>query len=169
MTTQKRSYTKEFKDNVLRQLQPPINKTVGEIYVEMGIPESTIYTWIAKARKEGQLIPNSSLSNEDKWRKEDKARIVIETYTMNEQELGEYCRMHGLYSTDVKRWHQILESSFTAKKPSKELEQELKAQRDENKKLAKELQYKEKALAETAALLVLKKKIDSIWGDPEVE
>lgn len=169
MMTPRKRYSRDFKDSILRQLKPPVNKTVNEIHAETGIPGSTIYTWISKARKEGQLIPNSSPSNEDKWRKEDKARIVIETYTMNEQELGEYCRKHGLYSTDVKRWHRIFDSSFNAKRPSKELEQELKAQKDENKRLTKELKYKEKALAEAAALLVLKKKIDSIWGGLEAE
>ncbi len=37
----------------------------------------------------------------------------------------------------------------------------------ENKRLKKELIRKEKALAEMAALLVLKKKADEIWGDKE--
>ena len=49
------------------------------------------------------------------------------------------------------------------------MEQELRAQKDENKRLTKELKYKEKALAEAAALLVLKKKTDSIWGVLEAE
>ena len=89
---------------------------------------------------------------------------LIETYTMNEQELGEYCRKHGLYSTDVKRWHRIFDSSFNAKRPSEGLEQELKAQKDENKRLTKELEYKEKAMAEAAALLVLKKRQTQFGG-----
>jgi hypothetical protein len=45
------------------------------------------------------------------------------------------------------------------------------AQSKEDKKrirqLEKELQRKEKALAETAALLVLRKKVQAIWGDKE--
>jgi len=36
----------------------------------------------------------------------------------------------------------------------------------ENTALKKELNRKDKALAETAALLVLKKKANSIWGNP---
>lgn len=28
----------------------------------------------------------------NKWRKEDKFRIVMETYTLNEEELSIYCR-----------------------------------------------------------------------------
>ena len=39
--------------------------------------------------------------------------------------------------------------------------------RRENSALKKDLSRKEKALAETAALLVLKKKVQTIWGEPE--
>ena len=37
------------------------------------------------------------------------------------------------------------------------------------KELERELRRKDKALAETAALLVLKKKAQAIWGDREDE
>jgi hypothetical protein len=37
----------------------------------------------------------------------------------------------------------------------------------ENAKLKKELQRKEKALAEAAALLVLQKKFQALWADGE--
>lgn len=42
-----------------------------------------------------------------------------------------------------------------------------KAERKRVKELEKELARKEKALAETAALLVLRKKADAIWGPGE--
>ncbi len=164
----KRVFTKEFKEKILTKLQPPENKSVSEVALEENIPTSTIYTWVSKARKQGQMIPNSSPGNDNKWRSEDKMRIVIETFSLNEEELGQYCRKHGLYTTDIKRWRELLESSFSNHiKPSKELAAELKAQKETNKQLERELRTKEKALAETAALLVLRKKADAIWGDPE--
>ena len=39
--------------------------------------------------------------------------------------------------------------------------------REQVKELKKQLRRKDKALAEAAALLVLKKKAASIWGEPE--
>jgi Skp family chaperone for outer membrane proteins len=54
-------------------------------------------------------------------------------------------------------------------KEATRLNREFKASERENRKLEKELARKEKALAETAALLVLQKKADAIWGDPEGE
>jgi len=44
---------------------------------------------------------------------------------------------------------------------------ELQQERKKTRKLEKELRRKEKALAEAAALLVLQKKAQAIWGDGE--
>ena len=45
--------------------------------------------------------------------------------------------------------------------------QALKKLQAENRALKKDLLRKDKALAETSALLILKKKADLIWGDFE--
>lgn len=166
----RRVFTNEYKRQILEQLLPPNNKTVPEIAASENIPKTTIYNWVAKARKDGQVIPNNSNpSNDGKWNELDKLRIVIETFSLNDEELGQYCRGLGLYTTDVVRWRKTMESALSSARPLKELEAELKSEREQNKKLLRELRYKEKALAETAALLVLRKKADAIWGDPEVD
>ncbi len=48
-----------------------------------------------------------------------------------------------------------------------ELKQEVTKLRKDKKELEKELRRKDKALAEMAALLILKKKANAIWGDRE--
>jgi len=166
----RRVFTEEYKRQILKQLQPPENKTISEIALQENIPKTTIYGWVAKARKDGQLIPNnSSPSNDGKWNDIDKLRIVIETISLNAEELGRYCREHGLYTTDIQRWRQTMESSLGSNKSPKDLEAELRSEKLLNKKLQRELKYKDKALAETAALLVLRKKANAIWGDPEAD
>jgi len=60
----------------------------------------------------------------------------------------------------IQQWKQDFAQGPTtklAKSDSKQLKQEIK-------QLQKELNRKDKALAETAALLVLKKKADALWG-----
>ena len=121
------------------------------------------YGWVAKARDKGAKIPNSSPSNNRKWRNEDKMKIVLETYSMNEVELSTYCREKGLHVSDIKEWTKRMEQSFDDRVESVELT----AQKQRSRQLEKELKRKEKALAEAAALLVLRKKADAIWGDPE--
>lgn len=48
-----------------------------------------------------------------------------------------------------------------------QLQQEMRHKDREIKQLGQELRRKESALAETAALLVLRKKTNAIWGDSE--
>jgi transposase-like protein len=78
---------------------------------------------------------------------------------LDETSINALCREHGLYPHHVKQWKNDLVSNQTPKNPS-----ETKALRQENKALKKELNRKNKALAETAALLVLQKKVHAIWG-----
>ena len=50
---------------------------------------------------------------------------------------------------------------------NRELREQGKSDRKEIKQLKKDLQRKEKALAEAAALIILRKKAQAIWGEPE--
>ena len=98
----------------------------------------------------------------------DKFHIVMETYTLSEYDLGKYCRENGLYVDEVKRWRSDLESSLD-KEPNavKEIKEELFEEKKKNKHLEKELNRKEKALAEAAALLVLQKKFQAFMEEKE--
>ena len=83
---------------------------------------------------------------------------------MNEHELGEYCRTKGILASDLNRWEEEITE------PVKDLTaSERMSFIRENKKLSKELERKDKALAEAAALLLLSKKAEAIWGVKEEE
>jgi hypothetical protein len=89
---------------------------------------------------------------------------------MNTAELSAYCREKGLYPDQIAQWRSACEQ---ANDWDRVQTQQLKSHRrsDEKriKELERELRQKEKALAETAALLVLRKKAQAIWGEPEDE
>jgi hypothetical protein len=85
---------------------------------------------------------------------------------MNEAELSAYCRRKGLYPEQIAVWKQLCLNA-NQPLPKKVSEAIVRRQAKENKELKAELRRKEKALAETAALLLLKKKAQQIWGDPE--
>ena len=89
---------------------------------------------------------------------------------MNEAALSAYCREKGLYPEQVEQWRGACEQ---ANDWDRAQTQQLKTNRrsDERriKELEQDLRRKEKALAETAALLVLRKKAQAIWGEPEDE
>lgn len=166
-----KQYTNEFKASILKRLEPPSNKTVPQISDELGIPTSTIYQWIrTNNKKKNQDIVPGKHKPSSKWSSEDKFYVVLETYTLTEEGLAEYCRRKGLYVDEVKSWReQCLNANATINKNPKKLEEELNEEKKRTKDLEKDLRKKEKALAETAALLVLRKKAQAIWGDPEDE
>ena len=94
----------------------------------------------------------------------------METYSMSETELAEYARKKGIFVEEIKLWRDAcMNANGGVAKEAARLNKELKDSEKERKKLQKELERKDKALAETAALLVLSKKASAIWGDPEGE
>jgi hypothetical protein len=91
---------------------------------------------------------------------------VIETASLNEAELSEYCRRKGLYPQQISAWREACLQANALAVPKADQSQ-LKAQAKHIKQLQSELRRKEKALAEAAALLVLQKKVRDLWPEPE--
>lgn len=46
-------YNKKRKETALKKMMPPKNKSIPQISLEEGIPESTLYTWRTRAREAG--------------------------------------------------------------------------------------------------------------------
>lgn len=161
------NYSKELKDSILRRLLPPNSESVSKVAKEEGLPEQTIRTWLNKARKEGHPAPGKDSSTDD-WSTQDKFLVVVETAGLSESDLAEYARKKGLYVEQIKAWRDAcMNANGGVAKEAARLNHELKESEKERKKLEKEIQRKDKALAEAAALLVLSKKARAIWGDPE--
>ena len=167
--TRNARYTKEFKESILERLDYPSNESVSSLSEELNISKSTIYQWVRtnnKKQKNNSII----LKSKNNWTSQDKFHIVLETATHSESELAEYCRRKGIYVEEIKAWkNQCLNANTAHSEDSTKLKDNLIEEQKRNKELQKELRRKEKALAETAALLVLRKKAQAIWGDNEDE
>jgi hypothetical protein len=84
---------------------------------------------------------------------------------LNEVEPGEYCRKKGIYPEQIRSWREACEQANDWDKiQNKRLKKQQQEDRQRFKSLERELNRKEKALAETALLLVLQKKAQAIWG-----
>jgi transposase len=164
-----RRYTKEIKDSIIKRMMPPNNEAISRISNETGITEATLYKLRKDARAAGNATPGDGQSSEQ-WNSEDKFLIVMETYAMNQAELAEYCRKKGLYKEQIDAWRETcLTANGRESNQTKQLNQELKEKKKRSKTIEKDLRKKEKALAEAAALLLLRKKARAIWGDHEDE
>lgn len=158
-------YTQEKKEHALSQMAAPQNKPVAEIAQLTGIPEGTLYLWRKQAREQGRAVPGDG-QNPEQWSAADKFAVVLEAAPLSKAELGEYCRRKGLLMEQLERWrtevHEVL-SGGQGRVSGSERAADKKRIRD----LEKDLRRKEKALAETAALLVLSRKYEALWTDGE--
>ena len=162
-------YSKEYKESILWRIMPPNSESITRIAKEEGISEQTLRNWQKRARRDGYAAPGTDAQSEE-WSTQDKFVIVVETASMNESELAEYARKKGLYVEQIKAWRDAcMNANGGIAKEAARLNRALKDSQKERRKLERELHRKEKALAEAAALLVLRKKARAIWGDPEDE
>ena len=153
----------------MQKMMPPHNIPIPQLSEETGISDVTLYTWRKQARVEGIAVPGDG-KNSEKWSSEDKFAIVLEAASLNEAELAEYCRRKGLYAEQITAWRKAgVQANANRMAQARAQREQGKKDRTHIQKLERELQRKEKALAEVAALLVLQKKAQAVWGDGEDE
>jgi transposase-like protein len=170
----KRKFTTSFKiQAVEKALSRNENTTLIEIANSLSIGASTLSNWIVKAKNQefetASYDEITSMSNDKRpqdWTLEERLNMVVACASLSDEELNEHCRSQGLYPHHIKQWKLDFINGNAPKKKAVS-PSEIKTLKHENKSLKKELNRKDKALAETAALLVLKKKVHEIWGNDE--
>lgn len=133
-------------------LLPPLSLTMAEVSRREGVSEMSLSNWRKQFRSEGNVVS------------ETKFAIVLEAAGLAEIDLGEYCRRKGLYPEQIATWRQSFISGQKSEKSQQKDDRE-QARKDKKRiqELERELRRKDKALAETAALLVLRKKLNDYW------
>jgi transposase len=125
--------------------------SIREFAEDEGIAKSSLYTWSKKLN-----TSDRPLMGKNKYSGEQRFSILLETATLSEAEISKYCRTKGLYPDQLKQWKQaFIKSDVKPEKTTNTVDKK------RIKALEKELARKEKALAETAALLVLRKKFNA--------
>jgi hypothetical protein len=167
------SYPKAQKEAVIKKLielrsdSNPVVGSIAEIARQAGIPADTVYSWNRKMRESAKALENQSVSPKRKSMSSmAKFAAVVATASMSELQLGEYLRSNGILKEELDAWRAICESANdTAAANAQKYRSALTAEVARSRKLEAELTRKEKALAETASLLVLRGKAQAIWGE----
>ena len=158
-------YSGSFKEAMVKKMTGPEGRSATSLATEVGVPQSTLSRWVRQYGRLGERSAEGSMGKRgENWQAEEKLRAVLEYEKLDEEGRGKYLRERGLYSVDIERWRSEMLAAVGKKRPKA-----ADAQGQRIRELEAELRRKEKALAETAALLVLKKKAQAIWGDPEDE
>ena len=165
------TFSQEFKvQSVEKALSRRADQTLKDIAGNISVGYSTLQTWIRLAKQNKLENPETNMSTEkspQSWTKAQRLEAVMDCHGLNDEQLSSYCRENGIYPHHVKEWKlDFLSENQTSEPVSRQEQKKLK---QENKRLQKELNRKDRALSETAALLVLSKKCQAIWGEKEVD
>lgn len=165
-----KAYSETVKARMIARLVGPRAVSATALCKETGISQATLSRWLAGAakiepvakkheRRAGERRPVATDTTRRGRARSgaEKLAIVARAAELEGEELGAFLRTEGVHLAELEQWRKLAEEALGAGKrlaPSKE-----------TRRLKAELARKEKALAETAALLVLKKKVAEIWGD----
>ena len=171
-------YPDMFKNAMIQKMTGPGAMSASALSKQVEVPQATLSKWLRIAAIDSSYnFPNSAneyakMANikgpkrPNDWSAEEKFKVVMEAAGLDDEQLGELLRKKGLHQTHLEQWRlQMLDGlqAGFSKKTARQKQADLKRIRA----LEKELLRKDKALAETAALLVLKKKVQEIWGDED--
>jgi len=144
--------------------------SVKKIANELLIGYSTLQRWILQTKNhelesKACFSSNEGLMKQEKrpedWSSQEKLAIIIKCGALDDNGMNQLCRSQGIYPHHVKQWTKDMIKSDSSKTKTPPATSQMKRK---IKALQKELNRKEKALAETAALLVLQKKVNFHWN-----
>jgi len=155
------AYSKERRAAVIAKMQPPDRLSIPSLSREEGISEATLYKWRSEARAQRRLAQDAVAPAG--WTSRDKFAAVVETASLNAEALAAYCRERGLCPEQIAAWRAAFND--WARETAAGQFRLSRKDRKRVRELERELARKEKALAEAAALLTLRKKAAAIWGE----
>jgi hypothetical protein len=96
------------------------------------------------------------------WSLAERLQLLMDSHGLDEGALNAFCREQGIFRHNLEQWQGAFAAGGAVDNRA-----ELRELKDTNKALARELNRKEKALAEAAALLVLQKKYQALWEEKD--
>ena len=148
-------YGQAFKDKAVARLLPPESASLESVARDLSISAPTLERWRADAL--------SRPAREWAWTAAARFEAVLVTAAMDEAGKSAWCRERGVYPQELEQWRQAATQALAEPEDARASHRETKADRRRIKELERELRRKDKALAETAALLVLSKKLEVIF------
>ena len=167
---------------MVERLSGPHAPSATQLAGESGVAQATLSRWLKvagtvapkMARRDKQKTPPTSTKPTSTRRPQDlaaeqKVALVLEAAAVPAAELGAFLRRKGVHEAQLAEWReQVTQSAVAAfRGPSKRDRKAASVGARRVRDLERELARKEKALAEAAALLILKKKAQAIWGDED--
>jgi transposase len=159
---------------MVQKLSMPGALSACSLAKEVGVSQGTLSRWKRDAATLGTMTTNDQNNEPNEqtaprrpqdWSPEEIMQVLLETAALSDKELGGYLRRKGLHEATLTQWRASVTGVLSRPQPKAKKSREHKEADKRVRKLERELKRKTAALAETAALLVLQKKVHEIWGD----
>lgn len=162
------SYTNGFKSTMVKRLVGPERISASALSREVGVSQATLSRWKQQARTLPAMSGSKDKSRKDakssrQWSSKEKLQVVVDAAQLSDEELGGFLRSRGLHTSQLEEWHLLAQQALEGSTKPKRRKASPEAK--QIKALEKELLRKDRALAEVTALLVLKKRMQDLWGD----
>ncbi len=163
----KMQYSEAFKSKMIQRMSVPGGPSANALAQEVGVHQGTLSRWLRRAgRVQGMSDETSKKSRRPQdWTAAEKQEAVLKATGLPDEQLGSFLRREGLHRAHLEQWRQLMLRGLEEKPNRGRSAKTVEGRRI--RELEKELRRKDAALAETAALLVLKKKAQAIWGDED--
>lgn len=135
---------------------PPESAAAEVVARELGVGVDTLERW----REDAQSRPARGRA----WTAAARLEAVIATAALDEAGKSAWCRQHGVFPADLDKWRSSATAALAEPEEARASPQATCQDRKRIKELERDLLRKDRALAETAALLVLSKKVAAIRG-----
>jgi transposase len=155
-------YSQAFKTKMVRKMAGPGSQSANALAKQTGICQPTLSRWLRESGKTVSMKNDRPKRPQD-WSPEEKLEAVLEAAALPDEDLGGFLRREGLHQTQLAEWRREMLIGLQERRKTSARGNSSEARRV--RELERELRRKESALAETAALLVLQKKVRAIWGD----
>jgi transposase-like protein len=160
----KKTYSAEFKEQALLKVLQRGSRSAGSVADELNMNALTLRKWMRVTAAAGQGADSGKARRPDDWSQEDRLLALHQSHGLADESLNAWCRERGLFAHHLRQWRvDFCVAGASANR--RENNQEVRELKQANAQLQRELNRKEKALAEAAALLVLQKKYQALFED----
>lgn len=165
------TYSEGFKARLVQRLLGAERISATALSRDVGIAQPTLSRWVREARRLARMKPSNPPpptppKSPRQWTVDEKFQVVLEAATLTDEALGAFLRRRGLHEAQLTEWRaRVTQGAKEALRGPQKKTAQHRAEAQRIQQLERELHRKEKALAEVAALLTLKKKVNEIWGD----
>ena len=150
---------------MVSKLVGPRALSANALAKETGLAQATLSRWLKEASTLKKMPPKDDEKQPpakqlQEWTPEEKFAVVLEAASLTEGELGVFLRSKGLTTAILDEWR---EQAMTGLRGTKQVSATVVGSK-RIKDLERELARKDKALAEAAALALLQKKVQALFG-----